>query len=224
MVTSFDDVARLVDGLPDTTPSQGRRLYDFVCEHQARQILELGFAHGVSTCYLAAALGALGTGHVLTLDDRSALRRRPTIHELLDRTGLAPLVTPIFASTTYTWELANLIERQSVDGRCAPLFDFCFVDGAHSWQVDGLAFFLVEKLLKPGGWMLFDDLDWTFATSPTLRESAYVRSMPHEERTTAQVGRVFDLLVRQHPGFDEIGVEGSWGWARKAARPPSRPG
>jgi predicted O-methyltransferase YrrM len=216
MVTSFDDVARLVDGIPNTTPSQGRRLYDFVCEHRARQILELGFAHGVSTCYLAAAVGTLGSGHVFTLDDRSALRRRPTIHELLECTGLTPLVTPVFARTTYTWELANLIERQSVNGRCAPLFDFCFIDGAHSWQVDGLAFFLVEKLLKPGGWILFDDLGWTFETSPTLRRSRRVRSMPHDERTTAQVGRVFDLLVRQHPGFGEIRVEGSWGWARKA--------
>jgi predicted O-methyltransferase YrrM len=215
MVTRYDDVARIVDGIPNTTPSQGRRLYDFVREHALREILELGFAHGVSTCYLAAAVASSGSGSVITIDDRSALDRQPTIHDLLERTGLTALVTPVFAHTTYTWELANLIDRQSVDGTCTPIFDFCFVDGAHTWQVDGLAFFLVEKLLKPGGWILFDDLDWTFEASPTLAQTKSVRAMSADERTTPQVGRVYDLLVRQHLGFEALRVDGSWGWARK---------
>ncbi|MGL5809687.1 MAG: hypothetical protein ACRCYQ_07075, partial [Nocardioides sp.] len=75
------------------------------------------------------------------------------------------------------------------------VFDFAFIDGAHSWFVDGLAFFLVDKLLKPGAWVLFDDLDWTYATSPTLSQTELVRSMPEDERNTPQIGKVFELLV-----------------------------
>ena len=86
-------------------------------------------------------------------------------------------------------------------------------------ETDGLAFYLVEKLLLPGAWLLFDDLDWTYATSPALRDTERVREMPEDERTTPQIGKVFDLLVRQHPAFDSFRVEGAWGWAHKRANP-----
>ncbi|MGH8903216.1 MAG: class I SAM-dependent methyltransferase [Egibacteraceae bacterium] len=178
-------------------------------------MLELGFAHGVSTCYLAAAVAANGGGSVLTFDNRTALVRSPSIAELLDHLELEAFVTPVFAERSYTWELMKLIEIHTRAGMCRPAFDFCFIDGAHSWEVDGFAFFLVEKLLLPGSWMLFDDLDWTFATSPALGHTAMVRSMPIAERVTPQIGRVFDLLVRQHSNVDEFRMDGSWGWAHK---------
>lgn len=147
-----------------------------------------------------------------TITRRATVTRR--IHELLRRAGLEDIVTPVIAQSSYTWELMKLIERRS-NGRCRPMFDSCFIDGAHSWDVDGFAFFLVEKLLKPGGWLLLDDLDWTYARSPSLRHTERVLAMPLGERTTPQVGKVFDLLVRQHPSFEEFSVEGSWGWAQK---------
>lgn len=210
----FDQVAEAVGRVPHTPPEMGRRLYDFVSSVRASRILELGFAHGVSACYLAAAVASHG-GSVLTIDNRSALERDPPIHELLRRTGLEHVVQPVVAARSYTWELMKLVEGQSTMGRCIPIFDFAFIDGAHSWETDGLAFFLVEKLLMPGAWLLFDDLDWTYASSPTLRATEWVRQMPEDERSTPQIGKVFDLLVRQHPGFDSHRIEGSWGWARK---------
>ena len=47
-------------------------------------------------------------------------------------------------------------------------YDFCFIDGAHTWDTDGFAFCLVDRMLRPGGWIIFDDLNWTHAHSPTL--------------------------------------------------------
>lgn len=38
------------------TPEQGQIVYDFVKNSDIENILELGFAHGTSTCYMAAAL------------------------------------------------------------------------------------------------------------------------------------------------------------------------
>src|SRR5258707_1117285 len=76
--------------------------------------------------------------------------------ELLARLGLAGFVDVVHARRSYTWELMRLIESRVVEGRCRPFFDLCFVDGAHTWDTDGLAFFLVEKLLRPGGWVVFD--------------------------------------------------------------------
>jgi predicted O-methyltransferase YrrM len=203
---------RELDGVPFTDPDLGQVLYRFVRAAGVRGVLELGTGHGGSTSWLAAALAA-GVGGRVTTIDRAA---RPEPAELLARLRLDGFVDIVHARGSYTWELMRLIESRVVEGGCRPLFDLCFVDGAHTWDTDGLAFFLVEKLLRPGGWVVFDDLDWTFATSPSLRDSELVRSLPDEERTTPQVGRVFTLLVRQHPGFGEFLERNGRGWARKA--------
>lgn len=211
----FDDVARVVGDIPVITPDRGRVLYDFILSSRCRSILELGFAHGSSTCYIAAALDEAGCGHVTTMDNQSAKVQNPDIYSLLSSTALISYVTPIFADTSYNWELRKLIVERSRDGVCHPLFDFCYFDGAHTWETDGFTFFLVDKLLKPGGWILFDDLDWTFATSPSLKETEMVRAMPDDQKTITQVQSVFSLLVGQHTSYSELTVKDNWGWARK---------
>jgi predicted O-methyltransferase YrrM len=205
-------IAALTEGIPHTIPERGYLIYDFVRQHGFKSVLELGFAHGVSSCYIAAALKANGEGFLTTIDLDAVRGLNPSIETLLERTGLRDWVKPVNTATSYTWELMHLIERTPA-GEWA--FDFAFIDGAHSWFVDGLAFFLVDRLLKPGGWILFDDLNWTFAKSRTLRESEMVRAMPVEEREMPQVGKVFELLVRTHPSYGEFRTDGLWGWARK---------
>jgi predicted O-methyltransferase YrrM len=97
-----------------------------------------------------------------------------------------------------------------------PIFDFCYLDGAHDWATDGFAFLLVDKLLKPGGWIIFDDIDWSYAKSPALKEKDFVKRMSEEERTTHQVRKVYELLVKTHPNYDSFKVESAWAYARKS--------
>jgi predicted O-methyltransferase YrrM len=208
----FDRLTAAVADIPHMPPERGREIYAFVREHQPRSVLELGFAHGVSSCYIGAALKANGGGVLTTIDQDSAHKRQPDIHTLLSQTDLLDWVQPIYTPTSYTWELMRLLEGTPA-GEWR--LDFAFIDGAHSWFVDGLAFFLVDRLLKPESWILFDDLYWTYATSPTLADSDMVKAMPDDERTTPQIGKVFDLLVRTHPQYHQFRVDGSWGWARK---------
>ncbi len=213
----FDDIVKIIGAIPFCPPSDGKLLYDFILSSGRKHILELGFAHGTSTCYMAAALDEMGEGGIVTVDNLSARECTPNIETLLDRTQLARYVTPVYSETTYTWELKRMLEAHPP----LPLFDFCFIDGAHDWETDGLAFFLVEKLLAPGGWILFDDLDWTYAESPALHDTSTVKAMPHDIKTTPHIDRVFSLLVMQHPSFDNFRREGRWGWAQKKTAIPS---
>lgn len=212
----FDEVRAAVEGVPHTTPERGRQLYDFVLEHRPERILELGFASGVSACYLAAALDELGRGQVLTIDTVQARTREPSVTDLLERTGLERYVEPVFAKRSYTWELMRLLEEQA-------RFDFAFIDGAHTWDADGFAFFLIDRMLDMGGWVCFDDLHWSYEESPALKENPQVQAMPAEERRTAQIGKVFDLLVAPHPHY-AAHRDGNWGWAQKTTALASRPG
>lgn len=190
-----------------TSPERGRQLYDWVREHQPAECLELGFAHGVSTVYIAAALDANGGGRLTSVDNLSAREREPSARELLRRAGLEERAELVYEETSYNWFLHRTLRDRVSKGAVEPLYDFCFLDGAHTWVDDGLAFLLVDRLLRPGGWILFDDLPWK------LDERWEV---PDEEKGLAQVQEVFDLLVATHPQYDRLESDGDWGWAHKS--------
>ena len=214
----FDEVAEYVGDIPYIRPSKGKIIYDFIRKSKPEKCLELGFYHGSSSCYIAAAMQENGVGHLTTIDRTIALDLKPTIRELLDELNLDDYVTPIFAERSYNWELMKIIEKNSIGNSLEPIYDFCFIDGAHSWETDGFAFLLCSKLLKPGGWILFDDMSYRF--KDTIEDqgeetSAYLSSLTDEEKNTAQVLKVFLLLVMQHLEFEESYIDGVWGWARK---------
>jgi len=184
---------------------KGGKAYNFVLQNRLSNCLELGFGCGVSSIYIGAALRKLG-GHLYTVDLKTALDRKPNINLLIKLTGLEGYITPIAVNTSYTWYLMELIQKYTKNHKCTPIFDFCFIDGAHSWFVDGFAFFLVDKLLKPGGWILFDDLCWTYSTSPSLKDTDLILRMPTEEKITPQISLVCKLLVKQHPDYQNFKV------------------
>ncbi len=215
----FDAVAAAIRGLPYIDEAEGRRLYDHLRSTGARDVLELGSAHGASAAYMAAALDEGGGGSVTTVDHAEALHDPPP-EATLASAGLAHLVRVVrIEDSSYTWWLKDQVEARSDEaGNCEPAYDFCYVDGAHNWTIDGLAVVLVEKLLRPGGWLLLDDLYWSYrpgAYPPgqgpdDLRLSVAERSSPH-------MLAVFELIVKQHPSFSTFRVEDeSWGWAQKS--------
>jgi predicted O-methyltransferase YrrM len=217
---TFETIASLIEGVPITPPSDGKILYDFILASGRSRILELGFAHGTSTCYMAAALDAAGTGSLVTIDRVEARSREPNILALLDRTGLGHYVTPIFSESSYTWELKKMIEEQTKENATIPMFDFCFIDGVHAWDPDGFAFLLAEKLLVPGGWILLDDLNWSYDGMSGPQNTDWPVNMPPDFNTAAQMEMVFSLLVMQHSSFENFRREGRWGWAQKKSTIP----
>lgn len=199
---------------PEHDPIFSRALGQFVRHVGAREVLELGTGHGGSACWLATGLRLNGGGTLTTIDRDTA----PAVAPLLESAGVADVTRVVRTPRSYTAELMSLIQANTNGDRCNPQFDLCFVDGAHNWDTDGFAFFLVEKLLRPGGWLVFDDLDWSYATSLHLSpvDAEVASLMSAEEQSARQVRDVFELLVRQHPGFDVVRQFRFHGWARKS--------
>jgi predicted O-methyltransferase YrrM len=213
-ITTAAEVADLVDALPaGIAPERGEELYRFIREHRPRRCLELGVGHGVSALYIGAALEANGVGTLTSVDRRSAEGRSPPARDMIAQAGLSARVDVVYEETSYTWFLHDALRAQvAADGRIEPRYDFAFIDGAHTWDVDALAFALTDRLLRPGGWILFDDLDWKL--------DERWPSVPPRQRALAQVSEIWNLLVVTHPDYDELHSDGKWGWARKSPSAP----
>jgi predicted O-methyltransferase YrrM len=211
----FSEARDVLESIPYTSPEKGRFFYDFVLEHKPEQCLELGFAHGTSSGYFAAALDEVGTeGHLTAVDldlEGEAAFDDPDIEKVFDRLGLRDRLTVVRENTSYTWFLKKKIEEQSEDYVCKPIYDFCFLDGSKNWTIDGFAFFLMDKLLRREGWLLFDDYDWTYAqreerTGKTATDGINHREMGRDELAEPHIKHVFQHLVMQHPEYANFKV------------------
>lgn len=220
----FEEIHALVGHVPFITPRESRFLYDLILEEKPRHILELGIAHGTATCIMAAALHELGRGTVTAVDLAAAAGQfQPSAEEQLARTGLQDHARVVRMQTGYTWFLHDEIAANTRDGRCTPRYDLCIIDGPKNWTIDGAAFFMADKLLRPGGWMIFDDYGWTYDSVSAKREETdgiTHRELSPAERATPQIREVFELLVCQHPDYGEFirFADGDWALARKTAQ------
>lgn len=217
---NLNDVIFNVGNTPYISKSNGSFIYNLIINEKLTNILELGIAHGTATCYMAAALQEMGCGSVTSVDlleTRNAFK--PSVEELLKKTGLSNIVTVKRMQTGYTWFLHDEIVRNTEQNLCNQIYDLCIIDGPKNWTIDGAAFFLVDKLLKKNGWIVFDDYNWRYADADLTRTSTdgiTHRSLSTEEKDTPQIRDVFELLVKQHPNYGNFMVlNDEWAIAQK---------
>jgi predicted O-methyltransferase YrrM len=228
----LDEVVHALTGIPYIDDDKKRELYEFVVREKPRRILELGFAHGTSACVTAAAAQAAGYDATIDVVDLESARawqdQRVSIEELSARLGVATPLHVHREARCYTWWLEKKLEAWALypDDNS---YDFIFIDGAHNWTIDACAFFLCEKLLTPGGWILFDDLTYRYRTMIDLDGRTETGGVSHhrmseDEIDCPSVGRIFELLVKTHEHFDAVRVSqlGDWGWAHKATASADR--
>ena len=219
----FEDVYRLVGGIPFISPRKARYLYDMIVRGGRDRVLGLAVAHGTATCYIAAALDELGRGRVTAVDLVAARDEfDPAAEDLVARCGLQDRVEIVRMQTGYNWFLHDMIRRRTEAGTCRPCYDLCILDGAKNWTIDGAAFFFVDKLLKDGGRIIFDDYAWTYAAADQRRDATdgiTHRSLSADELNTPHVKEIVDLLVLPHPDYGKVTMldDAEWVVAEKAA-------
>lgn len=107
---------------------------------------------------------------------------------------------------SYNWNLAKLalkIQSEKKDG----MFDLIYLDGAHTFFHDATACCCIKLLLKAGGYVVFDDMYWTFAQSPTSnpeKQPEVLQMYTKEQLEAYQVDMVVSLFMRTDKNFKQI--------------------
>jgi predicted O-methyltransferase YrrM len=181
-------------------PGANLRTVEFFATSGCSRYAEVGVYKGDTTLSIAELLAGKGEIHLFDFDDRLTEvvgRLRPAGHH-----NLVPHANSRRLLDSYNWSLMQVLAEHD-----QPVFDYVFLDGAHTWALDALAFCLIDRLLCKGGYVDFDDYDWTLAGSPSMRPEVFpdVRRLYSDEQiATTQVQLVVDLLVRRNPTYHEV--------------------
>lgn len=173
---------------------------DFINGTNCRAIAEIGIFKGHTSLEFAKFLNGRGELHLYDYDDR--------VTEVSGKLAQAGFINvqgfgcSYKLLDSYNWALGKTIEANP-----SPIYDYVFIDGAHNWAVDALTTFLVDRLLLVGGYIDFDDYDWTFENSPSMNPSVFpltARMYTEEQIAAKQVKMIVDLIVRRDPRYKEV--------------------
>ena len=101
---------------------------------------------------------------------------------------------------SYSWTLAKLLLDSKKE-----LFDLVYLDGAHAFIHDSSACCVLKKLTKVGGFIIFDDIDWCHAKSPTANPEVKPETLTNytmEQINTCQVKMVVDIFMQNDPDWE----------------------
>jgi predicted O-methyltransferase YrrM len=132
---------------------RGEFLANLVRSERPRATLEVGMAWGRSTLFILGALFENGdefSRHVVMDPYQSKDFGNAALVSLRDL-GIADRVE--FYEDPSQLALPALARRQR-------LFDFAFIDGYHQFDSALVDLFYVDSMLKPGGMVVIDDMDW----------------------------------------------------------------
>lgn len=209
------DVKERVGDLPWMALEQAVFLTNHLRRNQLSRCLEIGTMHGVSTSYIAAAIQPMN-GSLTTIDLPWTENLNPSVETLLGDLNLSNTVTVLRekAQAGAGWVMMEWLEQSD-----PPVIDFCYIDANHSWDCTGFLFFLVDRFLRPGGWLLFDDIKYYTIAKSTHQDTPWAKKLTEKERTTCQVGKVWNLLVKQHTNYCNFQERENWGLCQKNAAP-----
>ena len=186
----------------------GKLLYELLTENHLIRGLEVKPDPSLSTLYLAAAVSE-NQGGTLTSVWHTPLRPSYDVVQALSDADLSTFVSIYEEPSSYNWRLMKLLK----DGHFES-YDFCVIEAGMSWYSVGFACCLMERLLKPGGWIVIDNLRFNYKDSHMFNRK-WISTKPEEELTACQASLAFELLIQSSPFFQNHRIHDSVGFAQK---------
>jgi predicted O-methyltransferase YrrM len=139
------------DAMSHIDPDSAALLQRVIRELRPMRTLEIGLAYGISTMFICDALSSLShdAKHVVIDPFQNGKWRGLGLRNVA-QAGYASMID--FHEEPSEIVLPRLLaERQG--------FDFAFIDGLHRFDQVMVEFYFLNRLLTPGGVLVFDDAD-----------------------------------------------------------------
>jgi predicted O-methyltransferase YrrM len=132
-------------------PAEGAFLQELIAEVRPRTTLEIGMAYGVSTLFICEALEQLqpDARHIVMDPHQRSLWRGIGLQNV-ERAGFGRFLE--FHEDRSELVLPKLVERGTT-------LDFAFIDGWHTFDQVMVEFYYINRMLRVGGIVAFDDAD-----------------------------------------------------------------
>lgn len=110
---------------------------------------------------------------------------------------------------SYSWSLCNMLfemRENNLDG----IFDVVYLDGAHTFIHDGLSCCILKEMIKKQGYIVFDDLNWSIAESPTVNPEVNprIRDLYTDEQISdCQIQKVINAFMVNDKSFKRCYME-----------------
>jgi predicted O-methyltransferase YrrM len=184
----LERVDAVTDGVPWTSPGACHLLFDLAASFPQPQILEVSCGYGKATAYLAAA-ARVGGGLVRCVDIERPQWQGRTVEQLLAAVDALDSCQVTLACDA-RWYLLDLLSRLPDEW-----IHLAYIDASHTVEIDAFVALAAWTHLRPGGILVFDDLDW-IPGRHGLSGSVYSRP------ASSHVRALYDY-VRGLPGVDE---------------------
>lgn len=104
---------------------------------------------------------------------------------------------------SYNWNLSEIVLQMRKQHKKG-IFDAVYLDGAHTLLHDGLAVCLLKELLKDGGFLILDDLFWSYSISTSAKSLGWDKFMPKKQADSQQIFRVQELFLINDSNFENL--------------------
>jgi len=147
------------------TPQEGEFLRRLASGADIRNTVEVGFANGISTLYICSGTAAKPNARHTAID--------PGQRTVFKGNGIANVKRAGFDFLRLIEEPSEVaLPRLLQEGE---IFDLAFIDGWHTADQTMLDFYYVDRIVRPGGIVIFDD-----ATMPSVNKVLhYIAKIPN---------------------------------------------
>jgi predicted O-methyltransferase YrrM len=181
-------------------PAEGAFLAQLIREVNPAVSLEIGMAYGVSTLFIAEALASLAhpVRHIV-MDPFQSTQWRGIGLRNIQQAGYGSFVE--FHEARSEFLLPTLADRGTI-------LEFALIDGWHTFDQVMVEFYFINRMLRPGGVVVFDDADRASVNRVIRYALNYPGYEPYSKRASeparvSLAGRARRILARV-PGVEKF--------------------
>ncbi|HBG99053.1 MAG: class I SAM-dependent methyltransferase [Rhodobacteraceae bacterium] len=182
-------------------------------ESTALTAAEIGVGIGATTVEMLKVMDGVGELHLFDYEDRVAdLIRDIETRGISKGVKLIPHGNGRQTFNSYAWELATMAFSLKSKGLPLEMFDFVYLDGAHSFHHDAPACVTLKDMVRPGGYIVFDDMYWTFNKSPVMnpqKKPSITKDYSDDQLDRPHVELVVEVFMAPDARFEQVFLTGN---------------